>query len=332
MVDYHKIREPERDLQLKALLEKCELTLPTDTQDNLGVYEKGQLVGCGFLKGSMLQGIAIEPAYQGEGLSAGLLTRLISKAAEHGIYHVTLITKPEMAEHFQSLGFSQVAKAEPYATFLEFGRPTIDVYLQQLADVARDKPAQRACLVMNCNPFTKGHQYLVEQASRENEWVFLLVVEEDRSEFPFSVRMELVQQGVKELHNVSVLRGGEYVISMATFPSYFTKQEQRLPAQATLDAEVFGQRIAPALGLRRRYVGTEPFSLVTAQYNQVLQERLPKYGIEVREVERTQIDGEVISASRVRQGLRDGDWELVQKLVPEHTWNFLRSQQANKII
>ena len=77
---------------------------------------------------------------------------------------------------------------------------------------------------MNCNPFTKGHLYLIEKASAESDHLFILIVEEDKSVFPFEKRMELVKRGTEHLDNIDVIPGGSYTISSATFPSYFAKE------------------------------------------------------------------------------------------------------------
>jgi len=332
MIHTEKIFRPDRNPRLQELLTRFDLTLPENTDDNVGLYDGDQLVGCGFLKGNMFQGIAIDPAYQGEGLSATLISALIQLAVQRGMTYYQIITKPSMATMFMNLGFRRVADASPYAVFLENGAGSVAAYAKSLQEFAQGAPEPRACLVMNCNPFTLGHRYLVEKAAAENPWVFLLVVEEDRSEFPFADRIRLVREGVRDLPNVQVLSGGDYVISSRTFPAYFTRQESLSAAQGAMDAAVFAAVVAPALGVARRYVGTEPFSASTALYNEALTERLPPRGIEVVVVERTSANGEIISASKVRQCLREGDWDQVKKLVPESTWAYLRSGAAEHVI
>ncbi len=60
-------------------------------------------------------------------------------------------------------------------------------YLKELDDRAReaafDKNKRIGGIVMNCNPFTLGHKYLVEYAAREMDYLYLFVVEEDLSFF-----------------------------------------------------------------------------------------------------------------------------------------------------
>ena len=119
---------------------------------------------------------------------------------------------------------------------------------------------------MNCNPFTYGHQYLIEYASKQMELVYVFVVEEDRSFFKFCDRYEMVQKGTKDLLNVFVVPSGKWVLSYMTMPVYFEKEnKQDIKVDAQLDLEIFGRYIAPALGITKRFVGEEPYDSVTRQ-------------------------------------------------------------------
>jgi [citrate (pro-3S)-lyase] ligase len=160
-----------------------------------------------------------------------------------------------------------------------------------------------------------------------------MVVEEDRSLFPFAARFELVRQGLSEYDNVLVLPGGKYVISAATFPAYFTRGEDAVAAQTRLDISVFAGHIAPALGVTRRYAGDEPCCGVTNSYNQAMLAILPSQGIEVRVMARLTADGNVpVSASRVRELIRQDNWDEISRLVPETTYRYLRSPGAEPVI
>lgn len=326
-VSVDAIYRPERDPELAALLKANDLTLPEEADEGVGLYEDGRLVGCGFLKGNLLQGVAVDAAHRGEGLSATLITALIQRAVQRGITYWQVITKPDMERFFAGLGFRRVADARPYAVLLEAGSGSASAYAEDLRRQAEGRPTPRACVVMNANPFTLGHRHLVERAASENPWVWVLAVREDRSEFPFDVRFRLMREGTADLANVEVLSGGEYVISARTFPAYFTRQESLAAAQGALDAAVFCDLVAPALGIARRYVGTEPFSPSTARYNEALLERLPKCGIQVVVVERASAGGEAISASRVRAALAVQDWGTVRAMTPDSTYRYLRERR-----
>lgn len=324
MIDIHKIPSADICTELHRLLGEFGLIMPEEPDDNLGVYDDGRLIGCGFLKGDMLQGLALEDSYQGVGLSARLITELIKLAADYGRTHLHIITKPEMAAKLSGLGLREIAVAYPYAAMLEFGGRGVDRFTAYLREAARNKPVKRAALVMNCNPFTKGHRYLIQKAAEENDWVFVLVVEEEKSEFSFRDRYQLIQEGTSDVQNLTMIASGKYIVSSLTFPTYFTKQENLAAAQAALDTEIFGTVIAPALGITRRYVGSEPANYVTEVYNMALKERLPKYGIEVVVEPRLETEGKVISASAVRRALKERKLQTARQMVPDTTWNYLK--------
>jgi [citrate (pro-3S)-lyase] ligase len=328
----HPIRDLQHDKQALSLLDSFGLKAPADPDITIGIYEEAKLIACCSRKGNILQGLAVDASYQGQGVSAILVTKMIEEAVQNGFLHLLVFTKPSMAELIRSLGFTVVADAQPYAVFLEYGPGGTQDFKQELSRLSGGKPGNSACIVMNCNPFTLGHRYLIEKASSENPFVYILAVQEDVSLFPFSVRLKLIRKGVADLENVLVIPGGDYVVSSLTFPSYFTRTGDLAAAQSAMDAEVFAALIAPALSVKRRYVGTEPRDPVTNIYNTTLKERLPPHGIEVIEVSRLERDGKVVSASDVREAIRRDDWAAVEALVPPTTLEYLKSEKAREVL
>lgn len=179
-------------------------------------------------------------------------------------------------------------------------------------------------IVMNCNPFTKGHQYLIEKAASSVDYLYIFVVEEDKSFFPFADRMELVKKGTAHLDNVIVIPSGKFIISAVTFPGYFYKDDnQNVQIDTSMDIKIFGQYIAPELGISIRFAGNEPTDLVTRQYNETMQEQLPRYGIRFEVVQRKEENKRAISASLVRKYLNEKRFDKIKPLVPETTYNYL---------
>ena len=182
---------------------------------------------------------------------------------------------------------------------------------------------------MNCNPFTLGHRYLVEYAAAQVVKLYVFVVEEDKSEFPFADRIELVKLGVKDLPNVEVLPSGKFIISQQTFSGYFNKAElQDAVVDSSEDVEIFGREIAPTLGITIRFAGEEPKDNVTRQYNETMREILPRYGVEFHEIPRKTFGDEVISASVVRDALKRDDFDKIKNLVPETTLLYLLGRRS----
>jgi len=179
-------------------------------------------------------------------------------------------------------------------------------------------------VVMNCNPFTLGHRYLIEKALEQCDYLAIFAVQEDQSSFPFEDRMRMIDEGVADLKNVVVIPSGRFVLSSLTFSEYFNKSEmQDRTIDTSLDVTVFAREIAPCLHITKRFAGEEPFDSVTRQYNETMKMILPEYGIEFVEIPRLELEGQAISASRVRALLEEGDLNSVKPLVPESTFQYL---------
>jgi len=182
-------------------------------------------------------------------------------------------------------------------------------------------------IVMNCNPFTYGHKYLIETASRHVDILYIFVVEENKFIFSFEERFKMVQSGVENFSNVIVIPAGRFMISTLTFPGYFIKESStKKYYDSFLDLKIFAKYIAPGFGISVRFVGTEPSDEVTAQYNRDMHIILNSSGINVIEIPRKKINDEVISASFVRQFMKNGEWEKIRKIVPETTYMVLKNK------
>lgn len=183
-------------------------------------------------------------------------------------------------------------------------------------------------IVMNCNPFTKGHRYLIEHAASQVDRLYVFVVEEDKSFFKFSDRLEMVKQGAEDLENVVVVPSGKFMISALTFPEYFMKDYvKEKNFDVTMDLEIFCKHIAAPLNIKKRFAGEEPFDPVTSNYNENMRKILPQYGMEFCEIPRLAIDNErVINATEVRRLLKEGDIEAIREYVPETTLQILKEK------
>nr|WP_319398480.1 [citrate (pro-3S)-lyase] ligase [uncultured Carboxylicivirga sp.] len=296
------------------------------------------IVGVGSYQDKTLKYIAVAPYFRETGAFAHIVTDLTEKVMEKH-QQAFVFTRPENIPRFVGLGYHHIASAEPLMAVLEFGYSNIKKYCDYLKTIKRDNIlGKSAAIVMNCNPFTLGHQYLVEKASEENEVVYLFVVEEDRSIFSFADRWNMIEAGVQHLSNVIMVKGGEYVVSSATFPDYFLKNECPdiiTKKQAELDITIFCEYIAPALDIETRYAGTENYCSVTNAYNNAMKQILPKYSIELCEVRRKEITNnstiELISASKVRKAIAEDDWESMQQFLPSSTVSYLQGDLYENI-
>ena len=327
--------------------------------------DDGEMIAGGGLKGNVIKCVAVDDAHKGEAIANTLISHLISHANEEGHSNVMLFTKPKNRQLFESLSFRLLAEA-PEAVLMETGIGGINNMVEQLKKIKEEgevcKENNQECkkeektnlnittpqhlntstpqhlntttplrgvVVMNCNPFTLGHRYLIEQAAKQVERLFVMVVREDCSLFAYAERKAMVEQGVAHLKNVTVIDGSEYAISQATFPTYFLKRlDDAADTQMLLDLDLFRRHIAPALGATVRFVGTEPTDRLTRRYNQLMHEVLA----DVREIVRLEKEGNAVSASRVRKAMEQGDMSTIRQLVPPTTLPYIIAHLATQAL
>ncbi|MDR3669808.1 MAG: hypothetical protein P4L36_03135 [Holophaga sp.] len=314
--------------EARALIESCGLRFEPEFDDLIGIYDQGRLVACAARAGYVLKMLAIAPSHRGTDTLGELVTRLIQSGLAAGQETLFVFTLPQNAPTFQALNF-RLLVAHGQAALLEFG-PGLPAYLAEHAAVIR--PGRNGAVVVNGNPFTLGHLYLVEQAAAQVDRLYLFVVREDRSVFPFAVRFRLAREATAHLANVTVLDTSRYAVSAATFPSYFLKRlDTHSAAQMQIDLRLFAQAIAPRFHVATRFVGQEPLCPTTAAYNRMMAEVLKEFGIGMVELPRVAAGGQPISATRVRAAFRAGDWSTLDQLLPATTLAFLRSEAARPI-
>lgn len=335
MSDYYISRVDPKDASgnamVDALLGREGIRRDQNLDYTCAMYdEEGQVIATGSCFDNTLRCFAVSGSHQGEGLLNQIVTHLIDYQAGRGCFHLFVYTKTDAARFFADLGFHEIARVDGKLVFMENRRNGFSGYLKQLEGTRRNGVS--AAVVMNANPFTRGHQYLAEKAAASCDTLHLFIVSEDRSLFPFAVRRKLVELGTAHLPNVCLHDCGPYIISSATFPSYFLKDETDvIKGQARLDVEVFKQ-IAAVLNITSRWAGEETLSQVTRLYNGVMAEELPKAGIRFKEIPRIRVSDEVISASSVRTCLKNGDLKALAKIVPYTTLEYLTSPEAQPVL
>lgn len=294
------------------------------------VDEENRVIATGSCFGATLRCFAVSQQHQGEGLLNEVVSHLMEYQMVRGYTHLFLYTKIKSAKFFQSLGFYEIARVDGTLVFMENRRNGFPSYLSRLEKTAR--PGVSGAIVMNANPFTLGHQYLVETAAGRCDTLHLFLLSEDASLVPFGVRKQLVQAGTAHLKNVVLHDSGPYIISNATFPSYFLKDDSAvIQGHAKLDLAIF-VRIARALGVTVRFVGEEPTSQVTGLYNEIMTAQLPENGIDCVILPRKEALGKAISASTVRAALQAGDWQTLSQLVPQTTLDYFKSSEAEPVL
>lgn len=310
-----------------------------------------EMIAGGGLKGSVIKCVAVAEGHKGEAVANVIVSHLIAKANAEGCQCVKLYTKPDNRQLFESLSFRLIAES-PNAILMETGVGGIEKYSEELrvkseelgvkSEELRVKSEELkndesvvsnvrkpiGVIVMNANPFTLGHRFLVEQSSELVERLYVVVVREDCSMFSYNERKAMVSQGVRDIGNVVVVDGSDYAVSAATFPTYFLKQlSDATDTQIILDLDLYRRRIAPALGATIRFFGSEPTDPLTRRYNELMHQQLGEE--HVHEIQRKQQEGSAISASRVRKAMMEGClWDAIQ-LVPPTTIPYIIGHLAS---
>lgn len=205
----------------------------------------------------------------------------------------------------------------------------VDTYIRSLK--ISEKDGICGAIVMNCNPYTNGHDYLIRTAVAMVDHLYIFVVEEDLSVFPFQERIDLVRKNVEKYDNIEVFPSGRFIVSMQTLPAYFSKSERQDEVlDSSNDVKLFGLEIAPRLHITVRFVGEEPIDAITRQYNESMKTILPLFGVQVVEIPRLEKEGKIVSASLVRKLIKNGDIEEVIPLVPEETYEYLLNRQKGR--
>lgn len=303
-----------------------------------------EMIAGGGLKGSVIKCVAVADGHKGEAVANVIVSHLIAKANAEGCQCVKLYTKPDNRQLFESLSFRLIAES-PNAILMETGVGGIEKYSEELRvkseelgvkseelkndeSVVSNVRKSIGVIVMNANPFTLGHRFLVEQSSELVERLYVVVVREDCSMFSYNERKAMVSQGVRDIGNVVVVDGSDYAVSAATFPTYFLKQlSDATDTQIILDLDLYRRRIAPALGATIRFFGSEPTDPLTRRYNELMHQQLGEE--HVHEIQRKQQEGSAISASRVRKAMMEGClWDAIQ-LVPPTTIPYIIGHLAS---
>lgn len=322
----------EKKKDIKNFLNKFKLEYENDIDYSIAVYDDGSIIATASKAKNILKCFAILDNYQGLGITNSLVKNIEDRMFKEGLYHFFIYTPSYNQTIFTKVGYQEIITSNGI-TILENGNQHIKNFLYQMKENHKLKDEKKGCIIINANPFTNGHLYLIEEAARENDCLLVFVVTEDKSSFPFSVRMRLINEGTKHLNNVVILETGPYLISNATFPTYFLKRNTDVVSlQTKIDCDLFVTYYKSIFNITKRYIGTEPYCKVTDTYNQMMKKILPSNGVDVIEIKRKKALGDAISASKVRSLIKNNDFPQIKSLVPKTTYDYLTSKEAIPII
>ena len=312
------ILDSEKQL-IRDFLKKFDLSYDDDIDFSLYAEENGEVFGTISSSANIIKAFAVSPNYRGQ-IASSMISDVINHIIKSGYNYYQVYTKTENKDIFKALNFYEIISSKN-VSLLESKNRSIEKTLKKIKYDNRLDSNDTAAIVMNCNPFTLGHRYLIEEAAKQHELLIVFILEEEKSFFKFKDRFEMVKQGTNDLKNVKVVPSSGYLISSLTFPTYFLKKDSYIVnEQALLDALIFERYFIPIFNLKKRYLGSE-VDLVTKKYNEVLKSNLGDF-IEV--VDRVSYEGDYISASRVRECLETKNFEKISHIVPRTTLEFLK--------
>ncbi len=305
---------------VEEFLKTFDLCFRYDTTYTVYMEEKGEIIGTVSLQDNVITMLAVYKKYQGENVAVTLVNHVISKLREEGVYGYKVFTKPEYLPLFINMGFCELIKTDSFCA-LEGGQSNIEQAVENLKtkvimELGSIEPDTGA-IVINGNPFTKGHLALCEYALQRHRRLLVFVLQEDISEFSFKERFSLAFLALRAYsERVSVLPSTEYIVSKSTFPSYFLHGvDAQTKAYAQYDALIFKKYFMEKLGISKRYLGSE-----TTEYMQIYNNAVANVlgdGAEV--VDRFTLNEKAISAKEFRTLVKNGNLAQALELIPTST-------------
>lgn len=289
------------------------------------IWSEKKIIATCSKKNNLIKCVAISPEYSNLNILNKLLTIIIKQIVSEKYDESLIITKREYKKIFEDLNFLSIYQNDMIC-FLTNRKDKFDKYVNYVKSSKQE--ADSAIIVMNANPFTNGHKYLIETASNENELVYVVLVKEDVSLFTYDERMLMLKKGTDHLKNIIILEGSKYIVSKTFFPSYFiASPDEVVKQQAMLDIKMFSKIFIENLNIKKRYLGEEPLSNTTKIYNDTIKNVLSEINIEVKIIKRLEENGEVVSASKVRELLLNEDLLSIKKITPSTTFEFINNPE-----
>ncbi len=321
------ILDEEREL-LIALLNKNNLDYEYDIDYSILVYDNDLLIATASLANNVMKCFLIIQEYSGQNITNLMFSHLVNILSQKNIFHYFVYTIPNNERIFTSLNMKTIVVT--MNTVLLEGGDEIDNVLNNLKKEYSLSDNKKAAVIINANPMTLGHLYLIETAAEENKEVLVFVVSEDLSSFPFLDRFEIIKKATAHLDNVTVLPTLSYLVSKITFPKYFLKEDQLIKDEQTLiDVLVYKEYYKKIFNIKKRYLGEEPFSYNTNKYNKVLKDYL---GSHIVIIKRKKVGSNIVSASLVRKLIKSNKLSKIKKYVPLATYEYLTSVKGQLII
>jgi len=321
------VLDMEKDIQI-SFLQKHGLDYEIDIEYAILVYDRHEVIATASIAQKVMKCFAVHSDYSGQNVTGLMFKHLTEYLANKGITHYFVFTSPENEEIFKSFNMTRIVLT--MNTVLLEGGDEITNVLMKLKKEYKVSDEKKSCVIINANPMTLGHLYLIEEAAKQSKELLIFVVSEDVSSFPFEARFKIIKEATKHLSNVTVLPSLSYLVSRLSFPKYFLKEDVLIKEEQTLiDVLIYKEYYTKIFNINKRFVGTEPLSPNTSKYNEVLKRYL---GIKIEIIERKTHNEVPISASFIRKLIKRNHIVKIKEFVPEATYNYLLSDDGQSTI
>jgi [citrate (pro-3S)-lyase] ligase len=262
-----------RVAKVKDFLGKNDLALTDDVELFVTASEEGEMVACGGISGKILKCVAVTPRLRGQRFVLKVIDELLEAAKKRGQKELFLFSSPKNQAYFESHGFGLIGSSGNEVILME-NTDNLGRYKAQLREKRVEGKAIGSAVLCD-TPLRDREIALIQRASHMCDWLHVFIVCDHDKEGFTSDRAAVLRERLKAFENITVHERSEYMISKATFPTYFIQDQDRISAlHAELDLKIFKEHIAPSLGITHRFVGSE--SDVNESHNVLMEHILSK--------------------------------------------------------
>lgn len=321
------ILDSERNEQI-AFLAKHHLDYEWDIDYAITIHDQDEIIATASIANNVMKCFLIKEEYKGLGITNKLFYHLENVLIDRGMNHYFVFTSPENEQIFTSLNMTRIVKT--MNTVLLEGGKQITQELTRLKEEYQLSDDKKGCIIINANPLTNGHMYLIDEARKASKELLIFVVSEDLSTFPFEDRFAIIKEATKDMEDVTVLPSLSYLVSRITFPKYFLREDQLVNSEQTLiDVLVYKEYYRKIFNIKNRFLGEEPYSYNTNKYNETLKSYLND---QITIIKRKEHNNKAISASTVRKLIKADKMDHLSEYVPKATLDYLKTAKGQLIV
>ena len=151
---------PQEKKRIIAFLKTFDFDYEKNNDLNLYIEQDEKIIATVSVADYIIKNFAIAKEYQGMNLGNFLLSHCFQKLAAKNIVYYQVYTKPEHKKIFLDLNFSEIITVN-HTCLLETKNFSIRQVLPKIKENYHITTKDNGVIVVNANPFTNGHLYLI---------------------------------------------------------------------------------------------------------------------------------------------------------------------------